>query len=644
MARGSPRIGKSGGAIDARGRRAAPTPRGRDASAVAGIPLSDRLCCARVQTAPDAAAGGTHPRVGGCAPCARLRPRAPRAAPHDPVRARRGRVRLRGVALAGGRDALPPHVQPEAARRLRGLRRLPRARRRHAARRSTPPSRSGSRAAQLALFVLRAALAGTEVALGAALLFAVVLADPGAPRQRGAGGGARVPADRRGRGARAPRGADRERGRGGRRRRGLRGGMLLFKPVDRTDRGALARVARAPGGAARALRLSMAALGGGAAALGACVAYFASLGGLGALWDSTVRFNLGYGTAICARRLPRRRSARASSRRCPRSAPVYAVALLAPLVRRATRAPAALGRDPRRGRRAGSPRRCRGRGRAATSATTTSSTRRLRSRSWPRAGLADLRAHSALPSPAAAPRSVARRAPRRRARRRGPPGLPPAGRRRPEGARALRRRTRSRSRAASRRSSRATRTRRTSSSSSARSPSSSSSRGVANAGRYLLAYHYLLGPPEDALARQREVLTTLRASPPRFVATALYHTSLLEDERTPRAIHERPEALLRASYQPVAELACSGTASATSTRGPTPLAPWRVARPSSSATAPDSSCSTSALRRLLDRDALREVPRLVDVGALQHRHVVGEQLERDVDAGRRVRYSPRSGT
>ena len=98
----------------------------------------------------------------------------------------------------------------------------------------------------------------------------------------------------------------------------------------------------------------------------------------------------------------------------------------------------------------------------------------------------------------------------------------------------------------------------------------------ANAGRYLLAYHYLLGPPEDALARQREVLTTLRASPPRFVATALYPTTLLEDERTPRAIHEGLEALLRARYRPVAELRLQRDGEWTFDTRPEALAPWRV--------------------------------------------------------------------
>ena len=48
--------------------------------------------------------------------------------------------------------------------------------------------------------------------------------------------------------------------------------------------------------------------------------------------------------------------------------------------------------------------------------------------------------------------------------------------------------------------------------------------------------------------------------------------------------------------------------------------------------------------RLLDGDALGEVARLVDVGALQHRDVVGEQLERDHRDQDADRYSPRSGT
>jgi hypothetical protein len=75
-----------------------------------------------------------------------------------------------------------------------------------------------------------------------------------------------------------------------------------------------------------------------------------------------------------------------------------------------------------------------------------------------------------------------------------------------------------------------------------------------NVGRYVLAYHYTMGAPEDARMRQREVLEALRAEPPRLVVAVLHPFSLLESPNTPRELHHGLAALLRERYRPCAQL------------------------------------------------------------------------------------------
>jgi hypothetical protein len=71
-------------------------------------------------------------------------------------------------------------------------------------------------------------------------------------------------------------------------------------------------------------------------------------------------------------------------------------------------------------------------------------------------------------------------------------------------------------------------------------------------GRYILAYHYLMGPPDDMRARQREVLAALDAEPPRFVVAYFMPSSLLEHAGTPADLRLGLAARIRREYRPVA--------------------------------------------------------------------------------------------
>jgi 4-amino-4-deoxy-L-arabinose transferase-like glycosyltransferase len=71
-------------------------------------------------------------------------------------------------------------------------------------------------------------------------------------------------------------------------------------------------------------------------------------------------------------------------------------------------------------------------------------------------------------------------------------------------------------------------------------------------GRYILAYHYLMGPPDDMRARQREVLAALETEPPRFVVAYFMPSSLLEHAGTPPDLRLGLAARIRREYRPVA--------------------------------------------------------------------------------------------
>ena len=73
-----------------------------------------------------------------------------------------------------------------------------------------------------------------------------------------------------------------------------------------------------------------------------------------------------------------------------------------------------------------------------------------------------------------------------------------------------------------------------------------------SASRYVLAYHYLIGPSEAMRARQEEVLAELRAAPPRFVLGVFLRTSLLEAPESPVDLRRGLAAALREDYRPVA--------------------------------------------------------------------------------------------
>jgi 4-amino-4-deoxy-L-arabinose transferase-like glycosyltransferase len=73
-----------------------------------------------------------------------------------------------------------------------------------------------------------------------------------------------------------------------------------------------------------------------------------------------------------------------------------------------------------------------------------------------------------------------------------------------------------------------------------------------SASRYVLAYHYLFGPPEAMRARQQEVLGELRAAPPRFVVGVFLRTSLLEAPDSPTDLRRGLADALREGYQPIA--------------------------------------------------------------------------------------------
>lgn len=73
-----------------------------------------------------------------------------------------------------------------------------------------------------------------------------------------------------------------------------------------------------------------------------------------------------------------------------------------------------------------------------------------------------------------------------------------------------------------------------------------------SASRYVLAYHYLFGPPEAMRARQQEVLSELRAAPPRFVVGVFLRTSLLEEPDSPVDLRRGLAAALRDGYRPIA--------------------------------------------------------------------------------------------
>jgi hypothetical protein len=98
-----------------------------------------------------------------------------------------------------------------------------------------------------------------------------------------------------------------------------------------------------------------------------------------------------------------------------------------------------------------------------------------------------------------------------------------------------------------------------------------------NASRYLLAYHYLMGDPEDARRRQREVLDSLRTEPPHHVVLVLHPFSLLESNDTPRDLERGLAALLREQYRPVASMQPRAEGPSPLETRETQLAPWRDA-------------------------------------------------------------------
>jgi hypothetical protein len=73
-----------------------------------------------------------------------------------------------------------------------------------------------------------------------------------------------------------------------------------------------------------------------------------------------------------------------------------------------------------------------------------------------------------------------------------------------------------------------------------------------SASRYVLAYHYLLGPTEAMRARQLEVLGELRSAPPRFVVGVFLRTSLLEARTSPVELRLGLAEALRDGYRPIA--------------------------------------------------------------------------------------------
>jgi 4-amino-4-deoxy-L-arabinose transferase-like glycosyltransferase len=73
-----------------------------------------------------------------------------------------------------------------------------------------------------------------------------------------------------------------------------------------------------------------------------------------------------------------------------------------------------------------------------------------------------------------------------------------------------------------------------------------------SASRYILAYHYLMGPADDMRARQQEVLAELRAAPPRLLVAVLLRTSLLEHEGSPPDLRHGLAEAVRRGYRPVA--------------------------------------------------------------------------------------------
>jgi hypothetical protein len=426
-------------------------------------------------------------------------------------------------------------------------------------------------ATQLALFCFARRLGGTAVALGAALLFAVVAAHPkllGNAAQVEAlaclpivGAAAFAYAAARSGSPLAAAGAG-----------AACAVLLLFKPVAAPVAAVtLAWLVAAAEPRARAA-LAASALAAGAAMLGAVVAYFASEGALGALWDGTVRFNAGYASTVALGDYP---AMFAATIRPTLSTlgPLYAIVLLAPLARLATRTPPALARGSLfvyawlaaalLAAAAGGYFRHHYFLYAAAPLALAAS-----------AGAADLAAALRVPAlarrhaPWTAALLVAALAvavhpayhlpgdPDRKARLLyGPNPFPEA--------RALAAFVVEHS-----------------------DPSDSlfvfgSEPEIQflarrrNAGRYLLAYHYLFGPPDEMLARQREVMTTVRADPPRFVATALFQQTLLELPHTPRVLHEGLDDLLRALYRPVLELRFSREGVWTAESRPDALAHWR---------------------------------------------------------------------
>jgi 4-amino-4-deoxy-L-arabinose transferase-like glycosyltransferase len=427
-------------------------------------------------------------------------------------------------------------------------------------------------ATQLALFLFARRLAGTEVALGAALLFAVVAANPtllGNAAQVEAfaclpivlaAACARAASHRGSALAAAASGA-------------ACAVVLLFKPVAAPVAAVtLAWLVAAAQPRAR-IPLAASALAAGAAVLGAALGYFASQGALGALWDGTVRFNAGYATTRPLAEYP---GAFAATIRPTLTSlgPLYAVALLAPLARLATRTLPAIAR---------------GSGfvyawlAAALVASAAGGYFRHHYFLYAApalalaasAGVADLA--GALRFPALARRHapwVAALAAAALAFAIFPSYHLPGDR--DEKARSLygwNPFPESRALAAwiAERS----------------APSDAlfvfgSEPQIhflarrPNAGRYILAYHYLFGPPDPLRARQREVLTTLRADPPRFVATVLFPQTLLEQQHTPRLLHAGLDALLRTRYRPVLELRQSPAGGWTADDRPDALAHWRA--------------------------------------------------------------------
>lgn len=75
-----------------------------------------------------------------------------------------------------------------------------------------------------------------------------------------------------------------------------------------------------------------------------------------------------------------------------------------------------------------------------------------------------------------------------------------------------------------------------------------------HASRYVLAYHYLMGDTEAMRKRQAEVIAALRAAPPRLLVGVFLQTSLLEHPGTPSDLRRELAALAASSYRPIAVL------------------------------------------------------------------------------------------